>query len=119
MRVCRKTALSSTPPRSGATPRRTRSRRLPRIEQVKELAVEISPEQIDKADADWVFYGVYGTPSSTNQDAVLDGPLWKTLGAVTSGQARPVSDETWFLGLGVTAANAVLADLKNFVAPGA
>ncbi|MFJ2779011.1 MULTISPECIES: ABC transporter substrate-binding protein [unclassified Kitasatospora] len=91
----------------------------PRIEQVKELAVEISPEQIDQADADWIFYGVYGSPSSTNQDAVLGGALWKTLGAVKSGQARPVSDETWFLGLGVTAANAVLADLKGFVAPGA
>ncbi|MDH6706967.1 iron complex transport system substrate-binding protein [Kitasatospora sp. MAA19] len=90
----------------------------PKIEQVKELAVEISPEQIDKADADWIFYGVYGTPSSTNQDAVLGGALWKTLGAVKSGQARPVSDETWFLGLGVMAANAVLVDLKGFVAPG-
>ncbi|MGW1179040.1 ABC transporter substrate-binding protein [Kitasatospora sp. NPDC002543] len=89
----------------------------PAIEQVQELAVEVSPEQIDKADADWIFYGVYGTPSSTNQDAVLGGALWKTLGAVKSGQARPVSDETWFLGLGVMAANAVLADLKGFVAP--
>ncbi|MEV6972305.1 iron-siderophore ABC transporter substrate-binding protein [Kitasatospora sp. NPDC093806] len=91
----------------------------PKIEQVKELAVEISPEQIDKADADWVFYGVYGSPSSTNQDTVLGGALWKTLGAVKSGQARPVADETWFLGLGVAAANVVLADLKGFVAPGA
>ncbi len=91
----------------------------PKIEQVKELAVEISPEQIDKADADWVFYGVYGTPSSTNQDAVLGGALWKTLGAVKSGQARPVADETWFLGLGVAAANVVLSDLKGFVTPGA
>nr|WP_316529161.1 iron-siderophore ABC transporter substrate-binding protein [Kitasatospora sp. K002] len=90
----------------------------PEIERVKELAVEVSPEQIDKADADWIFYGVYGSPSSTNQDAVLGGALWKTLGAVKSGQARPVSDETWFLGLGVMAANAVLADLKGFVAPG-
>ncbi|MED7952716.1 ABC transporter substrate-binding protein [Streptomyces sp. BE303] len=91
----------------------------PGIEQVKELAVEISPEQIDKADADWIFYGVYGSPSSTNQDAVLGGALWKTLGAVKSGQARPVSDETWFLGLGVAAANVVLTELKGFVAPGA
>ncbi|MFJ4189870.1 ABC transporter substrate-binding protein [Kitasatospora sp. NPDC089509] len=90
----------------------------PKIEQVKELAVEVSPEQIDRADADWIFYGVYGSPSSTNQDAVLGGALWKTLGAVKSGQARPVSDETWFLGLGVAAANAVLADLKGFVSHG-
>ncbi|MER7669259.1 iron-siderophore ABC transporter substrate-binding protein [Kitasatospora sp. NPDC096128] len=90
----------------------------PAIEQVKELAVEVSPEQIDKADADWIFYGMYGSPSSTSQDAVLGGALWKTLGAVKSGQARPVSDETWFLGLGVMAANAVLSDLKGFVAPG-
>lgn len=89
----------------------------PKIEQVKELAVEVSAEQIDKADADWVFYGVYGSPSATSQDAVLGGALWKTLGAVKSGQARPVADETWFLGLGVMAANAVLKDLQGFVAP--
>ena len=91
----------------------------PAIEQVEELAVEISPEQIDRADADWVFYGVYGTPSATNQDAVLGGALWKTLGAVKSGQARPVSDETWFLGLGVMAATEVLSELKGFVSAGA
>ncbi|AUG77324.1 ABC transporter substrate-binding protein [Kitasatospora sp. MMS16-BH015] len=90
----------------------------PKIEQVKELAVEVSPEQIDKADADWIFYGVYGSPSATSQDAVLGGALWRTLGAVKSGQARPVADETWFLGLGVMAADAVFADLAGFVAPG-
>ncbi|MEU9042856.1 MULTISPECIES: ABC transporter substrate-binding protein [unclassified Kitasatospora] len=90
----------------------------PQIEQVEELAVEVSPEQIGKADADWIFYGAYGSPGSTNQDAMLGGALGKTLGAVKSGQARPVSDETWFLGLGVMAANAVLADLKGLVAPG-
>ncbi|MFJ9520479.1 ABC transporter substrate-binding protein [Kitasatospora sp. NPDC101801] len=89
----------------------------PKIEQVKELAVEVSAEQIDQADADWVCYGVYGSPSATNQDAVLGGALWKTLGAVKAVQARPVADETWFLGLGVMAANAVLKDLQGFVAP--
>lgn len=74
-------------------------------------------EQQD-ADADRILYRGYGSPGSTNQDAVLGGALWKALGAVKSAQARPVSDETWFLGLGVTAVNAVLADLKGFVATG-
>ncbi|MFG2825124.1 ABC transporter substrate-binding protein [Kitasatospora sp. NPDC048365] len=91
----------------------------PRIEQVKELAVEVGPEQIEQADADWVFYGSYGPPSSTGQDAVLGGARWKSLGAVKSGRVRQVSDETWYLGLGVLAAGAVLADLKASVASGA
>jgi iron complex transport system substrate-binding protein len=39
--------------------------------------------------------------------------LWTGLNAVKAGKAKPVLDETYFLGLGVLAANVVLDDMKT------
>ncbi|MFF2851514.1 ABC transporter substrate-binding protein [Streptomyces sp. NPDC058001] len=88
----------------------------PKNQQVNDLATEISPEKIDDADADWVFTGVYGDAKKTDRAKAEDNPLWKKLGAVKNGQAKDVPDETWYLGLGVTAADKVLDDLKGFLA---
>lgn len=85
----------------------------PVASQVDDLAAEISTEEIGKADADFVVYSSYGDPAKTAQDAVLGGPLWSGLNAVKAGKAKPVSDETYFLGLGVLAADVVLDDLKK------
>lgn len=87
----------------------------PKIQQADKLAVEISPENIDKADGDWIFTGVYGDPDKTKRNAAEDNPLWKNLQAVKDGHAKPVKDETWYLGLGVTAADSVLDDLRGFL----
>ncbi|MFI6418275.1 ABC transporter substrate-binding protein [Streptomyces sp. NPDC050842] len=84
----------------------------PKNQQIDELAAEISPEKIDDADADWIFTGVYGDAKATKKDAAQGNPLWKNLTAVKAGQAKDVPDETWYLGLGVTAANSVLDDLR-------
>ncbi|MFJ3902234.1 ABC transporter substrate-binding protein [Streptomyces sp. NPDC090025] len=84
----------------------------PANQQVNELAVEVSPEKIDQADGDWIFTGVYGDPKATKRDTAQANPLWKNLKAVKAGQAKDVPDETWYLGLGVTAANSVLDDLR-------
>ncbi|GAA3433859.1 ABC transporter substrate-binding protein [Kutzneria kofuensis] len=83
--------------------------------KANDLAVEISTEQIGKADADWILYGTYGDPGKTDQSGVLGGPLWSTLGAVKAGHAKAVPDETWYLGLGVLAANSVLTDLRGIL----
>lgn len=85
----------------------------PPASQADDLAVEISTEQIAQADADWILIGTYGDQTKTAQQQVLAGPLWQTLTAVKSGHAKPVSDETWFLGLGVLAAEEVLTDLEK------
>ncbi|MFE4615025.1 ABC transporter substrate-binding protein [Streptomyces sp. NPDC056747] len=85
----------------------------PKNQQIDELAAEISPEKIDEADADWIFTGVYGEAKATKKDAAQANPLWKNLKAVKAGQAKDVPDETWYLGLGVTAANSVLDDLRE------
>ncbi|MGW7468354.1 ABC transporter substrate-binding protein [Streptomyces xantholiticus] len=87
----------------------------PENQQIDDLAAEISPEKMDEADADWIFTGVYGDPSKTQRDTAESNPLWKDLGAVKAGQAKDVPDETWYLGLGVTAADEVLDDLRGFL----
>ncbi|MHC0432201.1 ABC transporter substrate-binding protein [Streptomyces sp. O3] len=84
----------------------------PENQRANDLATEVSPEKIDEADADWIFTGVYGDAKQTDRAAAEDNPLWKKLPAVKNGQAVNVPDETWYLGLGVTAADAVLNDLR-------
>jgi iron complex transport system substrate-binding protein len=85
----------------------------PPAEDIEELAVEISAEEITRAEGDWLLWGTYGDPASTEQAAVVDGPLWREVKAVAEGGVvRQVSDETWYLGLGVMGANLVLDDLK-------
>ncbi|MEV7847443.1 iron-siderophore ABC transporter substrate-binding protein [Streptomyces cyaneofuscatus] len=84
----------------------------PKNQQIDDLATEISPERIDEADADWIFTGVYGDAKATQRDIAQANPLWKKLDAVKEGRAKDVSDETWYLGLGVTAAGLVLDDLR-------
>ena len=81
--------------------------------QADDLAVEVSTEQIGKADADWILYATYGDPSKTAAQEILAGPLWAGLNAVKAGHAKGVSDETWFLGLGVIGAEAVLTDMRK------
>ncbi|MFD3655413.1 ABC transporter substrate-binding protein [Streptomyces sp. NPDC058620] len=84
----------------------------PKNQQINDLAAEISPEKIDEADADWIFTGVYGDVKATKRDTAQANPLWKNLEAVREGRAKDVSDETWYLGLGVTSAGLVLDDLR-------
>lgn len=90
----------------------------PKNQQINDLAAEISPERIDDADADWIFTGVYGDPKATKRDQAQSNPLWKKLKAVKDGQAKSVDEETWYLGLGVTAADRVLDDLRGYLAHG-
>ncbi|MFJ2673814.1 ABC transporter substrate-binding protein [Streptomyces sp. NPDC088551] len=87
----------------------------PENQRIHDLAVEISPEKIDDADADWIFTGVYGDPEKTQRDTARSNPLWKNLKAVKAGRAKDVKDETWYLGLGVTAAGQVLDDLRGYL----
>ncbi|MFD9633777.1 ABC transporter substrate-binding protein [Streptomyces violascens] len=87
----------------------------PKNQQAVDLATEVGPETIDQADADWIFTGVYGDPKKSKRDSAESNPLWKNLKAVKAGQAKDVKDETWYLGLGVTAADSVLDDLRGFL----
>ena len=88
----------------------------PKNQDIEDLAAEVSAENIDQADADYIFTGVYGDPKATDKSRAQGNPLWKNLKAVKAGHAYDVPDETWYLGLGVTAADQVLADLEKYLA---
>lgn len=87
----------------------------PENQDIDDLAAEISAENIDQADADYIFTGVYGDPGATDMNRAQGNPLWKNLKAVKDGRAHNVPDETWYLGLGVTAADSVLDDLEKYL----
>jgi iron complex transport system substrate-binding protein len=74
---------------------------------------EISPELIDRADADVVFVSTAVSPEKTQKQAVESSPLWAQMGAVKNGKVIDVKDEVWMSGIGVQAANLVLDDLAT------
>ncbi|MEU4211240.1 iron-siderophore ABC transporter substrate-binding protein [Streptomyces sp. NPDC026206] len=87
--------------------------RRPASQDVDKPMLEVSPEQIDKADADLVFVTVADDPKKTQQGAVQDNPLWKGLGAVKNDKVFQVPDETWMSGIGIQAANRVVDDIAK------
>jgi iron complex transport system substrate-binding protein len=88
----------------------------PKIQDVQDLAVEVSQENIGKADGDWIFYSSYGKPDTTAENTVVNGNLWKALPPVKDGHVARVDDEVWFLGLGPLGAQGVLSDLEKLLA---
>lgn len=74
---------------------------------------DVSPEQIDQADADLVFVTTADTPDKTQEKQVTSNPVWKSLPAVKDGKVFTVPDETWMSGIGVQAAEQMLADVAK------
>jgi iron complex transport system substrate-binding protein len=81
------------------------------VSDTTEIAVNISPEQIAKGDADVVFTTTYGPAEDT--DMAKTEKLWPGLGAVKGGKAFDVSDDSWMLAIGPTGADLILADLER------
>ena len=89
----------------------------PKVQDVQDLAAEVSQENIGQAVGDWIFYSSYGKPDTTDENKVVNSNLWKSLGAVKSGHVARVDDEVWFLGLGPIGAMDVLTDLEKLLGP--
>ncbi|MEU8224252.1 iron-siderophore ABC transporter substrate-binding protein [Kribbella sp. NPDC048915] len=89
----------------------------PKVQDVQDLAVEVSQENIGQADGDWLFYSSYGKPDATDENKVVNGNLWKSLPPVKNGKSARVDDEVWFLGLGPIGAMKVLDDLQKLLGP--
>ncbi|MCX4672758.1 iron-siderophore ABC transporter substrate-binding protein [Streptomyces sp. NBC_01381] len=75
--------------------------------------LDVSPEQIDKAEADLIFVTVADEPDKTQQKDVTSNPVWKDLKAVKQDKVFTVPDETWMSGIGVQAAEHVLEDVAK------
>ncbi|WP_443052950.1 ABC transporter substrate-binding protein [Streptomyces sp. NBC_01186] len=89
--------------------------RPPVVKQAKAfggLALEVSPEQVDKGDADAVFYTSFGDPKKSGEDKAVKSPLWKNMRAVKDGKAFHVEDELWIQGIGYTAAGKILDEMQ-------
>lgn len=88
----------------------------PENQNVDDLAVEISPENISDADGSIIFYSSYGTPDATGETTVINGAGWKALPAVADGKAFRVDDDIWFLGLGPIGAELIVTELSEHLA---
>lgn len=77
------------------------------------LMLEISPEQLDLADADALFYTSYGPPAKSGEADALDSPLWQHMDVVQKGRAFRVDDELWIQGIGYTAAERILDQIAE------
>ncbi|MEV5607927.1 iron-siderophore ABC transporter substrate-binding protein [Streptomyces sp. NPDC052225] len=77
------------------------------------FSYDVSPEQIDKADADVIFTSTYGSPGKAKVTQTTTSGLWKNLKAVKDGKVFQVDDELWIQGIGYTAANQILTELQS------
>ncbi|GMA29234.1 ABC transporter substrate-binding protein [Arenivirga flava] len=72
----------------------------PESQRFDETSQDLSPEQLQAADADWLFYAVEGDGAA----ALLEAPLWPSLGAVRGGSAVEVDLDPFFMNAGPVAA---------------
>lgn len=77
------------------------------------FSYDVSPEQIDQADADTIFTSTYGDPKKAQQTAVTQSALWKHLSAVKDGYTFTVDDQLWIQGIGYTAADKILTEMQR------
>ncbi|WP_405673537.1 iron-siderophore ABC transporter substrate-binding protein [Streptomyces canus] len=87
----------------------------PASQQFNAISEDIGAESVDTADGDWIFYSVQGDASKTDAGSVVAGPLWKSMKAVTAGQAVKVDDDPWYLNAGPSAARLVISQLADAI----
>ena len=83
----------------------------PESQRSDEFMVTVSQEELDLMDGDVIFMSVFGDADDTASDAFTSSPLWQSLSAVQADEVYRVSDDHWFLGIGLIGAERVLDDL--------
>lgn len=81
----------------------------PAAAQVEKTSIDLSSEQLDQADGDYLFYGVQGGDKSK----LTGEALWSTLKAVTEKHAYSVDSDMFFLNAGPAAALGVLETIEK------
>ncbi|MFD3790661.1 ABC transporter substrate-binding protein [Streptomyces cyaneofuscatus] len=77
------------------------------------FSYDVSPEKIDLADADAVFHSTYGDPKKSKETRTTGSGLWKNMDAVKNGKVFAVDDQLWIQGIGYTAADKILGELRT------
>lgn len=86
-----------------------------------QMAVEVGKELIPQMDGDLLFYFTYlptgdDSASATEAEWTAD-PLWQNLEAVKNGKAISVSDAVWNTAGGILAAQKMLEEIQELLAP--
>ncbi|UYM06461.1 ABC transporter substrate-binding protein [Solicola gregarius] len=74
--------------------------------------VELSPEKLGLADADYLLTSTYGAAEDTEQAAITKSGLWTNLDAVEDGRTGQIDDDL-ITGIGILAANEVLDSMDS------
>jgi iron complex transport system substrate-binding protein len=85
----------------------------PASQQFDKTSQDFSEEQIQLADADWVFVGSQDTGPGSKAQAFTSNPLWTGMSASTAEHVVSVEDDPWYLNAGPTAATIVLETLTE------
>jgi len=74
--------------------------------------LELSPEQVTTADADYLYVSTYGPQEDTDRAEVTAGPLWQKIPAVKAGEAHELNDDL-LSGIGIQAAQQILDQFER------
>ncbi|MDJ0396663.1 iron-siderophore ABC transporter substrate-binding protein [Rhodococcus sp. G-MC3] len=85
----------------------------PQSQQFDKTSQDFSEEEIQLANADWVFVGSQESDSGSGAATYTRNPLWTGMSASTEGHIMTVDDDPWYLNAGPTAATIVLDDLTE------
>lgn len=85
----------------------------PESQQFDKTSQDFSEEEIQLANADWVFVGSQESGAGSRAESYTTNPLWTGMSASTEGHIVTVEDDPWYLNAGPTAATIVLAGLTE------
>lgn len=74
--------------------------------------LELSPEQVTTADADYLYASTYGPEDDTDRANVVGGPLWPRIPAVKAGEVHELNDDL-LSGIGIQAAQQILDQFER------
>jgi iron complex transport system substrate-binding protein len=85
---------------------------VPKSAAGEDTYLEISPEQVTTARADYLYVSTYGPEGDTDRAEVLGGPLWQRIPAVKAGHVHELNDDL-LSGIGIQAAQQILDQFEK------
>ncbi len=85
----------------------------PPSQQFDKTSQDFSEEEIQLANADWVFVSSQDAEADSSAASYTTNPLWTGMSAATQNHIVRVDDDPWYLNAGPTAATIVLDGLRN------
>ncbi len=85
----------------------------PESQQFEKTSQDFSEEEIQLANADWVFVSSQDAEADSSAASYTTNPLWTGMSAATQNRIVRVDDDPWYLNAGPTAATIVLEGLKS------